>query len=311
MQCQPNSPKHKQWVRGSTVIQPGGRRLGGLLGQCANMANVIAARPNNSCELDPGFDWALVTMAYHRLNYTPPNKPSEPCLINLVSRIASKRFNQQPRCAATASLVGGSSSSSIANAELASAFECPVCFDYVLPPILQCRNGHLVCSTCRPKVQNCPTCRSPMGAVDAGNIRNLAMEKVASTVLFPCKYSISGCPAEFLHTEKTEHEELCEFRPYLCPCPGASCKWMGNLEEVMAHLMQSHKTITTLQGEDIVFLATDINLAGAVDWVMMQSCFRHHFMLVLEKQEKYDGYQQFYALVQLIGSRKQAENFIY
>lgn len=67
-----------------------------------------------------------------------------------------------------------------------------------------------------------------------------------------------------------------------------------------------------ISGEDIVFLATDINLPGAVDWVMMQSCFGFHFMLVLEKQEKYDhGQQMFYAVVQLIGSRKQAENFMY
>ncbi|KTG33076.1 hypothetical protein cypCar_00004043 [Cyprinus carpio] len=64
-------------------------------------------------------------------------------------------------------------------------------------------------------------------------------------------------------------------------------------------------------GEDIVFLATDINLPGAVDWVMMQSCFGHHFMLVLEKQEKYEGHQQFFAIVLLIGTRKQAENFAY
>ncbi len=64
-------------------------------------------------------------------------------------------------------------------------------------------------------------------------------------------------------------------------------------------------------GEDIVFLATDIALPGAVDWVMMQSCFGHHFMLVLEKQEKYDGLQQFFAIVQLIGTRKQADNFAY
>lgn len=51
----------------------------------------------------------------------------------------------------------------------------------------------------------------------------------------------------------------------------------------MSHLMKLHKSITTLQGssdyiclslikyiwigEDIVFLATDINLPGAVDWV--------------------------------------------
>ena len=64
-------------------------------------------------------------------------------------------------------------------------------------------------------------------------------------------------------------------------------------------------------GEDIVFLATDINLPGAVDWVMMQSCFGHHFMLVLEKQEKMEGQHMFYAIVQLIGTRKQAESFAY
>ncbi|XP_074659820.1 E3 ubiquitin-protein ligase SIAH1-like isoform X2 [Tubulanus polymorphus] len=186
--------------------------------------------------------------------------------------------------------------------DLASLFECPVCFDYALPPIMQCQSGHIVCSSCRPKLSSCPTCRGPLG-----NIRNLAMEKVASTVMFPCKYVSTGCPVTLLHTEKGDHEEGCEFS---CPCPGASCKWHGSLEQVMPHLMHSHKSITTLQGEDIVFLATDINLPGAVDWVMMQSCFGHHFMLVLEKQEKFEA-QMFYAIVQLIGTRKQAENFAY
>ena len=60
-----------------------------------------------------------------------------------------------------------------------------------------------------------------------------------------------------------------------------------------------------------MFLATDINLPGAVDWVMMQSCFGDNFMLVLEKQERYEGQQLFYAIVQLIGTKKQAENFAY
>lgn len=43
----------------------------------------------------------------------------------------------------------------------------------------------------------------------------------------------------------------------------------GPLDAVMPRLMHQHKSITTLQGEDIVFLATNINLLGAVDWVMM------------------------------------------
>jgi E3 ubiquitin-protein ligase SIAH1 len=101
------------------------------------------------------------------------------------------------------------------SADLASLFECPVCFDYVLPPILQCQSGHLVCSSCRSKLTCCPTCRGSLG-----NIRNLAMEKVASNVKFPCKHSNYGCTASLVYTEKADHEEGCEFRPYLCPCPG-------------------------------------------------------------------------------------------
>lgn len=158
-----------------------------------------------------------------------------------------------------------------------------------------------VCSTCRQKISICPTCRVPI----SNNIRNLQMEKLASSHLlaFPCKYSSNGCATNLLFTDKSEHEKVCQFRPYICPCPGSACKWSGRLELVMNHLVHSHQTITTLTGEDIVFLATDINLSGAVDWVMIQSCFSHHFMLVLEKQERYQGHY-FYAVVQLIGKLK-------
>lgn len=100
--------------------------------------------------------------------------------------------------------------------DLTTLFECPVCFDYVLPPIIQCQNGHLVCSSCRQKLTSCPTCRVPI----ATNIRNLPMEKLATTMMFPCKYSSSGCAASLLYTEKLEHEDSCEFKPYSCPCPG-------------------------------------------------------------------------------------------
>ena len=88
-----------------------------------------------------------------------------------------------------------------------------------------------------------------------------------------------------------------------------SCKWEGPLDDVLNHLLTAHKTITTLGGEDIVFLATDIHLPGAVDWVMMQCCFDHYFMLVLEKQERHEGHQQFFAVVQLIGTEKEANAF--
>ena len=65
-----------------------------------------------------------------------------------------------PLAGATSAAVAASPSS---NNELAALFECPVCYDYVLPPILQCQSGHLVCSSCRSKLTCCPTCRGALG----------------------------------------------------------------------------------------------------------------------------------------------------
>lgn len=192
--------------------------------------------------------------------------------------------------------------------DIRSLFECPICFDYAVPPIYQCQNGHLVCQGCSQKITHCPTCRVP---VAKPSIRNLQLDRLANTFQFPCKYDFNGCPWKSYCYEKREHEERCEFISYSCPCPGSACKWTGLLSQVMPHLNEHHKSITTLSGEDIVFLATDINLKGAVDWVMIQSCFNHHFLLVLEKQELKNGQQQFFAVVQLIGSQKEADKFRY
>lgn len=98
-----------------------------------------------------------------------------------------------------ASTSGSSGGSSQPGSDLTSLFECPVCFDFVLPPIIQCQNGHLVCSSCRTKITTCPTCRIPISS----NIRNLPMEKLATTMMFPCKYSSSGCTATLIYTDKT------------------------------------------------------------------------------------------------------------
>ena len=43
--------------------------------------------------------------------------------------------------------------------DLKANLECPVCARISLPPIMQCRNGHVTCNPCRLKVQSCPVCR--------------------------------------------------------------------------------------------------------------------------------------------------------
>jgi len=59
------------------------------------------------------------------------------------------------------------------NDQLTRLFECPVCFEHIIPPIFQCLLGHLICNKCVLMCENCPTCRNPFNSK-----RNLYMEKV-------------------------------------------------------------------------------------------------------------------------------------
>ena len=63
-------------------------------------------------------------------------------------------------------------------------FECSVCMDEMKPPvkIFQCRNGHVMCETCKdhPEVLRCPTCRMPLQGM-SNLMRNIPMEKLART----------------------------------------------------------------------------------------------------------------------------------
>lgn len=41
--------------------------------------------------------------------------------------------------------------------------ECPVCQEFMIPPIYQCHTGHSVCGICKPQLRECPSCRGPLG----------------------------------------------------------------------------------------------------------------------------------------------------
>lgn len=102
---------------------------------------------------------------------------------------------------------------------------------------LQCQNGHTLCSTCKARVHNrCPTCRQELG-----DIRCLALEKVAESLELPCKYCSLGCPEIFPYYSKIKHEAQCSFRPYNCPYAGSECAVAGDIPFLVAHLRDDHK----------------------------------------------------------------------
>lgn len=48
---------------------------------------------------------------------------------------------------------------SAAMSTILAAMECPICFDTIPPPVIQCQNGHLICAACRRRSERCPVCR--------------------------------------------------------------------------------------------------------------------------------------------------------
>ncbi|XP_075348105.1 seven in absentia homolog 3 [Mycteria americana] len=130
------------------------------------------------------------------------------------------------------------------------------------------------------------------------------------------KYAPTRCAAAQTSTEQgvlppcRHHEAVHDPQLVPCTCPLFSCPWEGHLEVVVSHLRQTHH-INILQGAEIVFLATDMHLPAPTDWIIMHSCLGHQFLLVLRKQEKYEGHPQFFATMMLIGTPTQADNFTY
>ena len=98
--------------------------------------------------------------------------------------------------------------------DLRKDLECIVCWD--IPrrvPIVQCRNGHIICQDCQPKLQtpNCPQCRIPYG--NETPIRALTAERCIRQIPHKCIYANQGCqqPPMAL-TDLETHERECEFR---------------------------------------------------------------------------------------------------
>ncbi|CAI9100992.1 OLC1v1038204C1 [Oldenlandia corymbosa var. corymbosa] len=115
--------------------------------------------------------------------------------------------------------------------------QCPSCKNSMYPPIHQCPNGHTLCVNCKNRAHNtCPTCH-----FDLGDIRCLALEKVAESLELPCRFQSLGCHDIFPYYSKLKHEQSCRFRPYNCPYAGSECTLTGDIPALVTHLKDDHK----------------------------------------------------------------------
>ncbi|URD73244.1 E3 ubiquitin-protein ligase [Musa troglodytarum] len=176
--------------------------------------------------------------------------------------------------------------------------ECPVCANSMYPPIHQCQNGHTLCSTCKTRVQNrCPTCRQELG-----DIRCLALEKVAESLELPCKYYSHGCPEVFPYYSKSKHESQCNYRPYNCPYAGSECSVVGDIPFLVTHLRDDHKVdMHTGCTRSIIDMSNPIPVFN---------CFGQSFCLHFEAFQL--GMAPVYmAFLRFMGDENDARNFSY
>lgn len=137
--------------------------------------------------------------------------------------------------------------------ELYANLECPVCNNYMAPPIPECTNRHSICKQCFQKVESCPLCRAPKH----GYGRSSYLGEIYSKLVIPCKYKDRGCQysckGQFLH----KHEHVCEYRAKVCPVrKSLECSWEGPLVEMKSHLQLVHATNSCIDKESETFVLT-------------------------------------------------------
>eukprot|EP00250_Pteridium_aquilinum_P024065 c2827_g1_i1 orf=508-1443(+) len=186
--------------------------------------------------------------------------------------------------------------------------ECPVCTKPMYPPIHQCSNGHTLCVDCKARVHNrCPTCR-----MELGNIRCLALEKVAAALELPCKYHPYGCFSMLPYYSKLKHESLCNFRPFNCPYAGSECLVTGTISSLVAHLRDDHN-VDMHNGCTFNHRYIKINpeeVENATWMLTVFHCFGRHFCLHFEAFLL--GMAPVYmAFLRFMGDEGEAKNFSY
>ena len=175
---------------------------------------------------------------------------------------------------------------------LLSDLECPVCTQYMVPPIKLCTNGHNICSNCRERVRYCPTCRAKFS-----EIRNVALENIARRLKYPCVNRQNGCPGSFSIQNIAVHQDVSEYGKIKCPfhiywrCPS-----IGYKRSLKEHVKAAHP--------ESFFESSKIRFVKLEAFVIL-SCYGELFTY---NQLFRDG--EFYGAVQLMNTGSEASKYI-
>jgi E3 ubiquitin-protein ligase SIAH1 len=176
--------------------------------------------------------------------------------------------------------------------DLLKELECPVCVEYMVPPITLCTNGHNICSKCRETVQCCPTCTA-----EFSETRSVALENIARRLKYPCANRQSGCLELFSIEHIAEHHTVCVYGNMKCPFQmTGKCSWKGLKNDLKEHAKAKHPN----NFHECPVLRSS-GLSDALEFV---SCFGDLFTFCRQRK---DG--RLYCAVKLIGTSSEASKY--
>ena len=181
-----------------------------------------------------------------------------------------------------------------------SELECPVCAEYMLPPIELCKNGHNICSNCRRKLKKCPTCRQ-----EFVSIRNLALENLTKGIKYLCTNRKFGCKEKHTVDFIRTHQDVCPYAPYMCPFINEKkCAWTDVLSNMKRHLLECHSEEARVQGEET-------NLIINTDSMEIKGCkvvFAYNEIFYVHILRRMNNY---YIAVRYVGTSENASKYGY
>jgi E3 ubiquitin-protein ligase SIAH1 len=180
---------------------------------------------------------------------------------------------------------------------LLSDLECPVCMQYMVPPIKLCTKGHSICSKCRGRVQRCPTCRA-----EFSEIRSVALENIVRRQKYPCANRQNGCLDRFSVEHIAKHHDVCIYGKIKCPFHLLKmCSWNGLKNDLKEHAEAEHPGYILEESTFNIHHATFTNTSESV---VIVSCFGELFTYYRKIRNGIN-----YAAVQLIGANSEASKF--
>ncbi|CAI8586101.1 unnamed protein product [Vicia faba] len=113
--------------------------------------------------------------------------------------------------------------------------DCCNCLQPLTIPVFQCDNGHTVCSTCCPQLENkCVQCSSRISSK-----RCKAIENILQSMEMPCPNEEYGCSEKISYSGKKKHVERCNYAP--CYCPLLGCDLVAESRVLSNHFSHKHE----------------------------------------------------------------------